>query len=73
MRKFKSQGQAHRFLSRHGVINNLFRLGRQFTKPSNYRLLRDSTQNNSACFYLNGHFVLNKLSKLNSRNINIQG
>ena len=28
MRKFKSQGQAQRFLSCHGVVNNLFRLGR---------------------------------------------
>ena len=27
MRKFKSQGQAQRFLSCHGVVNNLFRLG----------------------------------------------
>jgi len=28
MRRFKSQGQAQRFLSCHGVVNNMFRLGR---------------------------------------------
>jgi putative transposase len=28
MRKFTSQGQAQRFLSCHGMVNNLFRLGR---------------------------------------------
>jgi putative transposase len=41
MRKFKSQGQAQRFLSCHGVVNNLFRLGRHLMKASNYRLFRD--------------------------------
>ena len=28
MQKFKSQGQSQRFLSCHGVVNNLFHLGR---------------------------------------------
>ncbi len=41
MRKFKSQGQAQRFLSCHGVVNNLFRLGRYLMKASNYRVFRD--------------------------------
>jgi len=41
MRKFKSQGQAQRFLSCHGVVNNLFRLGRHSMKASNYRVFRD--------------------------------
>jgi putative transposase len=41
MRKFKSQGQAHRFLSCHGVVNNLFRLGRHSMKRSHYRVFRD--------------------------------
>ena len=41
MRKFKSQGQAQRFLSCHGVVNNLFRLGRHLMKANNYRLIRD--------------------------------
>jgi putative transposase len=41
MRKCKSQGQAQRFLSCHGVINNLFRLGRHLMKASNYRVFRD--------------------------------
>jgi putative transposase len=41
MRKFKSQGQAQRFLSCHGIVNNLFRLGRHLMKASNYRDFRD--------------------------------
>jgi hypothetical protein len=41
MRRFKSQGQAQRFLSSHRVVNNLFRLGRHLMKASNYRILRD--------------------------------
>ena len=41
MRKFKSQGQAQRFLSFHGVVNNLFRLGRNSMKGSHYRIFRD--------------------------------
>ena len=41
MRKFKSQGHAQRFLSCHGVVNNLFRLGRHFMKASNYKILGD--------------------------------
>jgi putative transposase len=41
MRKFKSQGQAQRFLSCHGVVNNLFRLARHVMKASNYRVFRD--------------------------------
>jgi putative transposase len=40
-RKFTSQGQAQRFLSCHGVVNNLFRLGRPLMKMSNYRVFRD--------------------------------
>jgi len=41
MRKFKSQGQAQRFLSCHGVVNNLFRLSRHSMKASNYRVFLD--------------------------------
>jgi putative transposase len=41
MRKFKSQGQAQRFFSCHGVVNNLFRLGRHLMKANNYKLIRD--------------------------------
>ena len=41
MRRFKSQGQAQRFLSCSGVVNNLFRLGRHLIKAGNYRILRD--------------------------------
>ena len=41
MRKFKSQGHAQRFLSCHGVVNNLFRLGRHLMRAKNYRTLRE--------------------------------
>jgi len=41
MRRFKSQGQAQRFLSCHGIGNNMFRLSRHLMKASNYRILRD--------------------------------
>ncbi len=40
MRGFKSAGQAQRFLSVHGVIQNCFRLGRHRLRAENYRLLR---------------------------------
>nr|BAM15209.2 hypothetical protein [uncultured microorganism] len=41
MRNFKSQGQAQRFLSCHGVVNNLFRFGRHLLQAKHYRTLRD--------------------------------
>jgi len=40
MRRFKSRQQAQRFLTVHGVVHNLFRLGRHALRSSNYRLLR---------------------------------
>jgi putative transposase len=40
MRRFKSSGQAQRFLSLHGVVQNLFRVGRHLLKATNHRLLR---------------------------------
>ncbi len=40
MRGFKSAGQAQRFLSVHGVIQNYFRIGRHHLRAENYRLLR---------------------------------
>ncbi len=40
MRQFKSAAQAQRFLSVHGVIQNLFRVGRHLLRPSNHRILR---------------------------------
>ena len=40
MRRFKSAGQAQRFLSVHGVVQNLFRLGRHHLRSTHYRLLR---------------------------------
>ena len=41
MRRFKSPGQAQRFVAVHGVVQNLFRLGRHHLRSENYRLLRD--------------------------------
>jgi putative transposase len=40
MRRFKSAAQAQRFLSVHGVILNLFRVGRHLLLPANHRMLR---------------------------------
>ena len=41
MRRFKSAGHAQRFLSVHGVVGNLFRVGRQKVRAASYRLLRN--------------------------------
>ncbi len=41
MRRFKSAAQAQRFLSAHGPINNLFRVGRHLMKAAHYRLVRN--------------------------------
>ena len=40
MRRFKSADQAQRFLSLHGVVQNLFRVGRHLLRSTNHRLLR---------------------------------
>jgi len=40
MRRLKSAGQAQRFLLVHGVVQNLFRLGRRLLRARNYRLFR---------------------------------
>ena len=40
MRRFKSAAQAQRFLTVHGVILNLFRVGRHLLRPANHRILR---------------------------------
>jgi len=40
MRGFKSAAQAQRFWSVHGVIQNLFRVGRHLLRSVNHRLLR---------------------------------
>jgi putative transposase len=40
MRGFASSTQAQRFLTMHGLTQNLFRLGRHLMKAVNYRLLR---------------------------------
>jgi len=40
MRRFKSAGQAQRFLTVYGVVGNLFRPGRQLTRAIHYREFR---------------------------------
>lgn len=40
MRRFKSFKQAQRFLSVHGVINNLFRFGRHLMRACHHRMFR---------------------------------
>lgn len=40
MRGFTSQTQAQRFLTLHGLTQNLFRLGRHLIRAVNYRILR---------------------------------
>ena len=40
MRRFKSPGQAQRFLAVHSQVHNLFRVGRHLLRAANYRLLR---------------------------------
>jgi putative transposase len=37
VRGFKSSGYAQRFLSVHGQVHNLFRVGRHLLSASNYR------------------------------------
>ena len=40
MRRFKSMAQAQRFLSVHGLTQNLFRVGRHLLRAANHRMLR---------------------------------
>ena len=40
MRRFKSAAHAQLFLSVHGPVQNLFRLGRHLLKATHHRLLR---------------------------------
>jgi putative transposase len=42
MRKFKSVGQAQRFLGVHAAVSNLFNLGRHLVRAEHYRNLRVS-------------------------------
>jgi putative transposase len=41
MRRFKSPGQAQRFLAVHSQVHNLFRVGRHLLRAANYRLQRN--------------------------------
>jgi len=43
MQRFKSVGQAQRFLSVHGAVQNLCRLGRHLLRAKNYRVLREQS------------------------------
>jgi putative transposase len=40
MRQFKSAAQAQRFLSVHGIVRNLFRVGRHLLRAAHHRMLR---------------------------------
>jgi putative transposase len=40
MRRFKSAGQAQRFVSVYGLVRNLFRVGRHLLRAAHHRLLR---------------------------------
>ncbi len=42
LRKFKSTGQAQRFLTAHAAVSNLFNLGRHLVRAQHYRGLRVS-------------------------------
>jgi putative transposase len=42
MRKFKSVGQAQRFVNAHAAVSNLFNLGRHLVAAEHYRNLRES-------------------------------
>ena len=42
MRKFKSMGQAQRFVTAHAAVQNLFKLGRHLVRAQYYRDLRVS-------------------------------
>ena len=46
MRRFKSVGQAQRFLGVHAAVYNLFNLGRHMIKAEHYRNLREGAFNN---------------------------
>ena len=41
MQRFKSAGHAQRFLTIHGLIQNLFRVGRHLLRAVNHRLFRE--------------------------------
>ena len=43
MRRFKSPGQARRFLGTHAAVSNLFNLGRHLVSANHYRNLRAGT------------------------------
>jgi len=42
MRRFKSFGQAQRFVTAHAAVSNLFNLGRHLVRPQHYRDIRIS-------------------------------
>jgi len=52
MRRFKSAAHVQRFVSVHGLVRNLFRVGRPLLRAAHHRLLRTRaflTWNNAAC------------------------
>jgi putative transposase len=54
MRRFKSAGQAQRFVAVHGLVRNLFRVGRHLLVAAHHRFLRTRaflTWNDATCAY----------------------
>ena len=54
MKRFKSAGQAQRFLSVHSQVHNLFRVGRHLLRAPHYRMFRSgafSTWQEVTCAY----------------------
>ena len=43
MRRFTSAAHVHRFASVHGVVQNLFRVGRHLLRSTHHRVLRRRT------------------------------
>ena len=49
MRRFKSPGQAQRFLSAQGPLNHLCRCGRLLMRVAHYRVLRAGVRGRARC------------------------
>ena len=59
MRRFKSQSQAQRFLSLHGVVHNLFRFGRHLMRAVNARMFVSARP---PVWWITGHAPVGPLS-----------
>ncbi len=52
MRRFKSPGQAQRFLAVHSQVHNLFRIGRHLHRAANYSVAKKSILRNAAAGFV---------------------